>query len=150
MERYLTAQKLKELIKELNELKQKRGSISERIRIAQDMGDLSENAEYTEAKESQAFNEGRIKDLEEIIKNVAIISKKSACESVEIGCEITVQNKIGKKTFFIVGSQEADPAQGKISNESPLGRAFLGKKEGDEVMVQTPSGKIHYKILDIK
>ncbi|MDP2934416.1 MAG: transcription elongation factor GreA [bacterium] len=150
MERYLTAQKLKELIKELDELKQKRGGISERIRIAQDMGDLSENAEYTEAKESQAFNEGRIKELEEIIKNVAIISKKSACESVEIGCEITVQNKVGKKTFFIVGSQEADPTQGKISNESPLGRSFLGKKEGDEVMVQTPNGKIHYKILDIK
>ena len=114
------------------------------------MGDLSENAEYTEAKESQAFNEGRIRELEEIIKNAAIISKKPSCDSVEIGCEITVQNKIGKKTFFIVGSQEADPMRGKISNESPLGRTFLGKKKGDEVIVQTPSGKIHYKILEIK
>lgn len=150
MKRYLTAQKLKEFVKELDELKQKRGAISERIRIAQDMGDLSENAEYTEAKESQAFNEGRIKELEEIIKNASIISKKSSCDFVEIGCEITVQNKIGKKTFFIVGSEEADPIQGKISNESPLGRAFLGKKEGEEVNVQTPNGKIHYKILNIK
>lgn len=150
MMKYITSQKLKELIKELEELKQKRGEISERIHIAQDMGDLSENAEYTEAKETQAFNEGRIKELEEIIKSAIIISKKSACNSVEVGCEIIVQNKIGKRNFFIVGSQEADPAQGKISNESPIGRAFLGKIKGDEVMVQTPSGKIHYKILDIK
>jgi len=148
--RYITSQKLKELIKELEELKQKRGEISERIHIAQDMGDLSENAEYAEAKETQAFNEGKIKELEEIIKTAVIISKKPACTSVEVGCEITVQNKIGKRTFCIVGSQEADPAQGKISNESPLGRAFLGKTKGDEVLVQTPSGKIHYKILDIK
>lgn len=150
MKRYLTAQKLKEFIKELDELKQKRGGISERIRVAQDMGDLSENAEYAEAKETQAFNEGRIKDLEEIIKNASIISKKSSCDSVEIGCEIIVQNKVGKKTFFIVGSEEADPIKGKISNESPLGRSFLGKKKGDEVMVQTPGGKIHYRVLDIK
>jgi len=150
MKRYLTAQKLKELIKELDELKQKRSSINERIKIAQDMGDLSENAEYTEAKESQAFNEGRIRELEEIIKNASIISKKSACNLVEVGCEITVQNKVGKKTFFIVGPDEADPAKGRISNESPLGRTFLGKKKGDEVTVQTPGGKIHYKILNIK
>ncbi len=150
MKRYLTAQKLKELIKELEELKRKRSAINERIRIAQDMGDLSENAEYAEAKESQAFNEGRIKELEEIIKNASIISKKSACDSIEIGCEITVQNKLGKKTFFIVGSEEADPLRGKISNESPLGKAFLGKKKGDELIVNTPSGKIHYKILEIK
>jgi len=148
--KYITSQKLKELIKELEQLKQKRAEISERIHIAQDMGDLSENAEYAEAKETQAFNEGKIKELEEIIKSAVIISKKNACNIVEVGCELTVQNKIGKRTFFIVGSQEADPAQGKISNESPLGRAFLGKKKGDEVMVQTPNGKIHYKILDIK
>jgi len=148
--KYITSQKLKELIKELDSLKQKRGEISERIHIAQDMGDLSENAEYTEAKEAQAFNEGKIKELEEIIKNAVIISKKNSCNFVEVGCELTVQNKIGKRTFFIVGSEEADPAEGKISNESPLGRAFLGKKKGEEVLVQTPNGKIHYKILEIK
>jgi len=148
--KYLSSQKLKEIKEELEELKKRRNLIAERIHEAQNMGDLSENAEYTEAKETQAFNEGRIQELEQVLKNAVIISKKAACESVEVGCEIVVQNKIGKRTFFIVGSQEADPTQGKISNESPLGRAFLGKKKGDEVMVHTPSGKIHYKILQIK
>jgi transcription elongation factor GreA len=148
--KYLTSRKLKEIREELTELRKKRNEISERIHEAQDMGDLSENAEYTEAKEAQAFNEGRIQELEEVVKNAIIISKKSACDLVEVGCEITVQNKVGKRTFIIVGSQEADPTQGKISNESPLGRAFLGKKKGDEVIVQTPSGKIHYKIIEIK
>jgi len=148
--KYLTSKKLKEIKAELEELKKKRNEISERIHEAQDMGDLAENAEYTEAKEVQAFNEGRIQELEQLIKNAIIISRKGNCESVEIGCEITVQNKSGEKTFIIVGSQEADPTQGKISNESPLGRAFLGKSKGDEVLVQTPGGKIHYKILQIK
>src|SRR4030042_1330947 len=148
--KYLTSRKLKEIREELTELRKKRNEISERIHEAQDMGDLSENAEYTEAKETQAFNEGRIQELEEVVKNAIIIFKKSACDFVEVGCEITVQNKVGKRTFIIVGSQEADPTQGKISNESPLGRAFLGKKKDDEVMVQTPSGTIHYKIIEIK
>ncbi len=148
--KYLTSKKLKEIKEELERLRKRRNEIAERIHEAQDMGDLSENAEYAEAKEAQAFNEGKIQDLEEIIKNAVIISRKNACELVEIGCEVIVENKIGKRTFFIVGSQEADPTQGKISNESPLGRAFLGKKKDDEVMVQTPSGKIHYKIIEIK
>lgn len=122
--KYVTSQKLKEIKKELEELRKRRNEISERIHEAQDMGDLAENAEYTEAKESQAFNEGRIMELEEVIKNAVIISKKNACEIVEVGCQLLVQNKTGKKEFIIVGSQEADPMQGKISNESPLGRAF--------------------------
>jgi transcription elongation factor GreA len=148
--KYVTLQKLKEIKKELEELRKRRNEISERIHEAQDMGDLAENAEYTEAKETQAFNEGRIQELEEIVKNAVIISRKNACEIVEVGCEILVQNKAGRKEFIIVGSHEADPVQGKISNESPLGRAFLGKKKDDEVMVQTPGGKIHYKIIEIK
>ncbi|PJE57681.1 MAG: transcription elongation factor GreA [Candidatus Portnoybacteria bacterium CG10_big_fil_rev_8_21_14_0_10_38_18] len=148
--KYITSQKLKEIKKELEELKKRRNEISERIHEAQDMGDLAENAEYAEAKEAQAFNEGRIQELEQITKNAVIISRKGNCQSVEIGCEITAQNKSGEKTFIIVGSQEADPTQGKISNESPLGRAFLGKRKDDEVLVQTPSGKIRYKILQIK
>lgn len=148
--KYITSQKLKEIKKELEELRKKRNEISERIHEAQDMGDLAENAEYTEAKETQAFNEGKIRELEEIIKNAVIISKKNECESVEVGCQVVVENKHGKKEFIIVGSQEADPTRGKISNESPLGRAFLGKGKDDEVIVQTPGGKIHYKILQIK
>jgi transcription elongation factor GreA len=148
--KYITSQKLKEIKKELEELRKKRNEISERIHEAQDMGDLAENAEYTEAKEAQAFNEGKIQEFEQILKNAVIIFKKNACGVVEVGCEISVQNKTGKKEFTIVGSHEADPVKGKISNESPLGRAFLGKKKGDEVIVQTPNGKIHYKILEIK
>lgn len=148
--KYLTSRKLKEIKTELEKLRRKRHEIAKRIHEAQDMGDLSENAEYAEAKEAQAFNEGKIQELEEVIKNAVIISKRNVCNIVEVGCQIIVQNKHGKKEFIIVGSEEADPTKGKISNESPLGRAFLGKKKGDEVIVQTPSGKIYYKILQIK
>ena len=148
--KYITSQKLKELKEKLKELREKRKEISRQIQDAQDRGDITESAEYTEAKEAQAFNEGRIKELEQLFNDAIIISKKQKCDIVEVGCEILVQNKDHKKDFTIVGSEEADPIQGKISNESPLGRAFLGKKKGDEVMVTTPSGKIHYKILEIK
>jgi len=148
--KYISLQKLKDLKKELEELKKRRNEISRRIQEAQDKGDISESAEYTEAKEAQAFNQGRIQELEEIINNAVVISKKGKCEMVEVGCQVSVKNKQGKREFTIVGSEEADPEQGKISNESPLGRAFLNKKKGDEVIVQTPKGKIHYKILEIR
>jgi len=148
--KYITSQKLKELKEKLKELREKRKEISRQIQDAQDRGDITESAEYTEAKEAQAFNEGRIKELEQLFNDAIIISKKQKCDIVEVGCEILVQNKDHKKGFIIVGSEEADPIQGKISNESPLGRAFLGKKKGDEVMATTPSGKVHYKILEIK
>jgi len=147
---YISLQKLKELKQELEELKKKRTEIAERIHNAKDMGDLSENAEYAAAKESQAFNEGKIQELERIVKEAVLISKKSKCDTVEVGCQIVVENKVGKRDFMIVGSEEADPAEGKISNESPLGRVFLGKKKGDGVICQTPKGKVHYKILNIK
>jgi len=148
--KYITPQKLNELKEKLKELREKRKEISKRIQEAQDRGDITESAEYAEAKEAQAFNEGRIKELEQLFNEAVVISKKQRCDIVEVGCEILVQNRDHKKEFTIVGSEEADPAQGKISNESPLGRAFLGKKIGDEVMVHTPNGKIHYKILEIK
>jgi len=147
---YISLQKLKELKQELEKLKKKRTEIAERIHNAKDMGDLSENAEYAAAKESQAFNEGKIQELERIIKEAVLISKKSKCDIVEVGCQIVVENKVGKRDFMIVGSEEADPADGKISNESPLGRVFLGKKKGDRVICQTPKGKAYYKILNIK
>lgn len=147
---YISLQKLKELKKELEELKRKRQEISARILEAKDKGDLSENAEYADAKETQAFNEGRIQELEQAIKEAILISKKIKCDIVEVGCRVKAKNKQGTKDFIIVGSEEADPLKGRISNESPLGRAFLGKKKGDELLVQTPRGKIHYKILEIK
>lgn len=148
--KYISRQKLNELEKELGELKIKRNLIAKRIHAAQDIGDLSENAEYIEAKESQAFNEGKIQELEQTIKQAIIISKKRNCSVVEIGCQVIVENKYEKREFTIVGSEEADPLKGKISNESPLGRVFLNRKKGDEVIAQTPRGKAHYKILEIK
>lgn len=148
--RYISSQKLKELKKELEELREKRKEISKKIYDAQDRGDISESAEYTEAKEAQAFNEGRIQEIKQIINDAVIISKKEKCDSVNVGCEVIVRNKQRKQEFTIVGSEEADPAQGKISNESPLGRAFLGKKKDDEVVCQTPKGNVHYKIIQIK
>lgn len=148
--RYISAQKLKEIKEELEVLRKKRTDIAKKIQEAQDRGDISESAEYAEAKESQAFNEGRIQELKQIINDAVIISKKKKCETVDVGCEIIVRNKEGKKEFTIVGSDEADPMNGKISNESPLGRVFLGKKKDDEVICQTPKGKVHYKIIEIK
>lgn len=148
--KYISSQKLKELKKELQELKIKRNEISRRIQEAQDRGDITESAEYVEAKEVQAFNEGRIQELEQIINDAVVISKKKNCSLVEVGCQVIVKGKSGKREFTIVGSEEADPITGKISNESPLGRVFLGKKKGDEVVAQTPKGRVHYKILEIK
>jgi len=148
--KYLSQQKLNELKKELEELKIKRNKISNRIHQAKELGDLSENAEYTEAKEAQAFNEGRIQELKNVIREAVLISKKTKCHFVEVGCEIVVKNKQGKREFNIVGSEEADPLNNRISNESPLGKAFLGRKKGEEFLVQTPKGKVYYKIVDIK
>ncbi|MBU2564505.1 transcription elongation factor GreA [Patescibacteria group bacterium] len=148
--KYLTKEKFNELKQELEDLKLKRNAISNRIHQAKELGDLSENAEYTEAKEAQAFNEGRIQELKQIIRDAVLILKKTKCDSVEVGCSIIVKNKEGKRDFSIVGSEEADPLNGKISNESPLGKAFLGKRKGDEIMVQTPRGKAYYKVLEIK
>jgi transcription elongation factor GreA len=148
--KYISSQRLKQLKKELEQLKSRRKEISKRIQEAQERGDISESAEYAEAKESQAFNEGRIQEVENLVNNAVIISKKRRCDIVDVGCQIIVENKHGKREFTIVGSEEADPAQGKISNESPLGRAFLGKKKGDQVKAQTPRGNIFYKIMQIK
>ncbi len=148
--KYISSQKLRQSKKELEELNDKRNEISKRIREAQDKGDISESVEYTEAKEAQAFNEGRIQELKQLMNEAIIVSKKKKCDSVDVGCEVIVKNKNEKREFSIVGSEEADPAQGKISNESPLGRAFLNKKKGDEVKVQTPKGQMVYKILQVK
>lgn len=148
--KYISSEKFKELRETLKELKENRKEISKQIHEAQERGDISESAEYAEAKESQAFNEGRIKELEQLLGEAVIISKDRKCDKAEVGCRIIVKNSEAKKEFILVGSEEADPLSGKISNESPLGRAFLGKEKGDEVIVHTPSGKVYYKILEIK
>ncbi len=149
---YISSQKLKELKKELERRKTiLRKQISERIQEAQVQGDITENAEYAEAKEAQAFNEGKIIELENLINNAVVVSKKRGKDIVQVGSQIIIQDKKGKKfEFTIIGSEDANPIEGKISNESPLGQAFLTHKQGEEVEVQTPKGKIKYKIVKIK
>ena len=150
--KYISSQKLKELKKELEERKTVlRQQIAERIQEAQTQGDVTENAEYTEAKEAQAFNEGRIIELENLINNAVVVFRKRKKDAVQVGSQIVVKDKKNKKfEFTIIGSEDANPIEGKISNESPLGQAFLGQKQGDEIQVQTPKGKIKYKIVKIK
>lgn len=135
--------------KELDHLKKVvRHEIINKITEAKAMGDLSENAAYSDAKEQQAFNEGKILELEDFLKTAVVIEKKSG-DLVRIGSSIKVEGNGKVKNYQIVGSNEADPLKGMISNESPLGRAFLGHKLGDDVIVETPAGKVSYKITAV-
>jgi transcription elongation factor GreA len=151
MEYYLTAGRLEELKIELHKLKtEKRREIAERLSRAKELGDLSENAEYLEARENQNQVETRILELEEIIRNAKIIKKSGAKDIVGFGSVVTVSRNNKKFIYTIVGSKEAKPEAGYLSNESPLGRAFFGKKSGESVKVKTPTGEIVYKILKIE
>lgn len=127
----------------------KRKEIAERIQKAKDMGDLSENAEYHEAKDAQAYNEGKIIELKATLKNLTIVANGGGKDEVGMGSIITVKFGNKEKTYTIVSFNEVDPLTGKISNESPIGKAFLGKKKGDKVIVETPKGEKEYKILNI-
>lgn len=149
--KYITEDGLNRLKTEVKMLKtEKRKEISERIQEAKELGDLSENAEYTEAKEEQGLVEGRILELENIIKNVEVIPEGSQNSNiVQVGCKIKVQTNGSQSDYRIVGSSESDPKKGWISNESPLGRAFLGKKLGETVPVKTPRGELQFQILEI-
>jgi len=149
---YLSKEKLTELQAELEHLKKtERKAISRRLEEAKKLGDLSENAEYAEAKEAQETNEQRIRRLEQMLKDAVVIDKVKTLNKVNIGSTIEVEDGDGsKKTFNIVGSEEADPSRGKISNESPIGEAFLGHKIGEVVDAKVPSGIVKYKILKIR
>jgi len=127
----------------------KRREIADRIQKAKDMGDLSENAEYAEAKDAQAFNEGRIAELTQMIKNLTVVENGNNGDKVSMGSQVTVKCNGEEKVFTIVSFNESDPASGKISNESPLGRSFLDRKRGDRVVAETPKGKMEYEILKI-
>ena len=148
---YITAEGLEKLKEELTFLKtEKRQSISRRIQAAKELGDLSENAEYSEAKEQQALNEGKVVEIEEMIKNAETIDDRHLNSGVvNIGSTIKIKNSKGEKTFTIVGSNEANPSEGKISNETPLASSFLGHKVSDKVDVETPRGLVSYTILAI-
>ncbi len=140
----ITAQGQKDLEKELAELKQRRAEIAEKIAAARDYGDLSENAEYDAAREEQGIVETRVLEIEDILLNHEIIKPKSG-GAVRVGSTVDLHN--GKKvTYTIVGPVEADPLEGKISNESPIGAALMGKKSGDKVVIDTPKGSTTYTI----
>lgn len=147
---YISAEGLEKLKVELHELKTvRRRELADRIESAKALGDLSENAEYHEAKNDLAFVEGRIMEVADLLKNVSIIETGSQGSVVRIGSTVEAEMNNKMRTYKIVGSNEADPATGLISNESPLGNAFLGHQVGDDVEVQTPVGTSNYNIVSI-
>lgn len=146
---HLTREGVDELKSELGELVAQRGPIAERIRTARDLGDLSENAEYQTAREEQDRMETRIGEIEHILQNVEIIKKPSTNGHVRLGSSVKLQSATGEnRQFKIVGTVEADPLSGKISDESPIGKALMGKKVGDTVEIRA-SGPTTYKITHI-
>jgi transcription elongation factor GreA len=151
---YLTKEGLEELRKEHADLaKVKRPQTVQRLTDARNQGDLSENAEYVAAREELSFIDGRIDELEEILKQVVIITdttSKSSGASVKLGSEVTVKIDGKSEIYRVVGEWEADPTQKKISHESPLGKALIGKKLGEKVEVEAPAGKIAYTIVSIQ
>jgi transcription elongation factor GreA len=128
----------------------RRKEIAERIERAKELGDLSENAEYSEAKDAQALNEGRVLELTNTLKNVTVVQGDTLHSEVMMGSVVTVKSDNKEKKYTIVSFNEADPLNGKISNESPIGVAFIGKKKGDSFEVETPRGVIKYKITNIE
>ena len=148
---YLTPEGEIKLKSELAELKgPRREELAQRLRSAIQMGDLSENADYHKAKEDQAFLEGRIQEIEAVLRN-AVIIEKSQGDIVSVGSHVTIQEAdFDPETFYVVGAKEADPRNGKISNESPIGSALMNHKVGDTVDADTPGGKIRFKILKVE
>jgi transcription elongation factor GreA len=147
----LTPDGLHKLNEELKELiNKKRPDVIERIREAASHGDLSENADYAQAREEQSFIEGRIMEIEDIIKNAEIISKNGHGSTVTIGSTVTVKVSDQQKKYTIVGSNEANPHEGKISNESAVGKALLGRKVGEKFSVSAPAGEMEYEIISIE
>jgi transcription elongation factor GreA len=148
---YLTPEGETKLRTELAELTgPRREALAQRLRAAIQMGDLSENADYHKAKEDQAFLEGRIQELEAVLRT-AVIIEKTHSDVVTVGSHVTVQEEdFDPETYYLVGAKEADPRNGKISNESPIGRALMDHKVGDVVEAETPGGKLKFKILKIE
>jgi len=150
---YLTRDGLEKLKKDLELLKSvTRKEVVDRIASARELGDLKENAEYAEAKDDQAMLEGKILEMEALVREAVIIEEGSnfgETTTVTLGSTVTISNGGTKQTFTIVGAEEADPGAGKISHESPIGRILLGKKQGDKVLAKVPKGEFEYKIEEI-
>lgn len=147
----LTKEGLEKVKAELLDIKNnKRPEIIERIQTARALGDLSENSEYDDARNEQSFIEGRVEELENMVKNAKIVSKKSSNNTIDLGNNIVCEIDGDKEEYEMVSSVEADPVKGKISIDSPFGMALQGKKKGEVVKVNAPGGILNYKILEIK
>ena len=147
---HMTQSGLEKAQVELEALFVRRKEIVEKIKFAKEQGDLKENAEYHEAKNDMAFNESKILELEDLIRNAEIVSAPQNAQFVSVGSTIKVSGPRGEREFLIVGASEANPAESKISDESPLGQAFMHRSVGEEVEVETPAGIQKYTILEIK
>lgn len=147
---HLTQQGVDELKAELEELTGLRAEIADRIKTAREFGDLAENMEYSAARQDQERNESRISEIEHILANVQVITAPKNDNKVVLGSKVKLEGAKGaSKQFQVVGTVEADPLNGKISDESPIGRALLGKKVGEDVEIQTPAEKTTYKVAEI-
>ena len=147
---YMTQEGISKLEEELHELMHvKRGEIAQRLKEAKEYGDLSENSQWDDAKDQQAYTEGRIAEIENILKHASLI-KGGKSGVVALGSTVHLELEEGIKKYIIVGSTEANPEEGKISNESPIGRALLGKKPGEDVEIELPSGIMTYKITKVE
>ncbi len=148
---YLTKEGLEKLKAELKELLEvRRPAVAKRIQAAREMGDISENSEYDAARQEQAFIEGRIAELETVLKSAKIIKNNGAKDTVQVGSKVTLHIDGGEETFHIVGAHEANPLENKISHESPLGTSLIGRKVGETFEVAAPIGKLTYKIVRIE
>jgi transcription elongation factor GreA len=149
---YLTPEGAARLRQELENLKgPEREKLAKRLRAAIEQGDLSENADYAKAKEDQGFLEGRIQELEHILGNVIIIEEGKNQDEIGVGSRVTIQEgDYPPQTYHLVGPKEADPRNGRISHESPIGKALIGHRPGDEVSANTPAGTLVFKILSIE
>jgi transcription elongation factor GreA len=147
---HMTQSGLEKAQVELEALVLRRKEIIEKIKSAKEQGDLKENGEYHEAKNDMAFNESKILELEDLIRNAEVVESPTNSQFVSLGSQIKVRNGAGEREFLIVGPSEANPAERKISDESPLGQAFIHRSVGEEVEVETPAGIQKYTILEIK
>ncbi|KKQ73918.1 MAG: GreA2 [Berkelbacteria bacterium GW2011_GWB1_38_5] len=145
----LTQEGFQKIQTEIATLKERRKQVSERIRNAREYGDLSENSEYEDAKNEQSFVEGRILELEEMVRHSKIVTKNGT-DKVELGSAVTLKIDGETLTYVIVGVSESDPTAGKISADSPIGHSLMGKVKGENVEINTPNGKMTCKIIDIK
>lgn len=151
-EQYLTAEGAEKLRMELEELEgPKRRALAERLRFAIKQGDLSENADYINAKEEQAFLEGRIQELQAVLRDAIIVDEPEGNGEVSVGCTVVVaEDGRPQEVYQLVGAKEANPRQGKISNESPIGQALMGKRAGEVAVARTPAGEIQMTIVEIR